>query len=138
MAPTSLSAEDTQKRFGVSKAIKAFPQNLTEHEEANVKTVLGYMEVRIPRTHYPLATPLTSVNQIAYSPKQNTGKSSVAHFCAKENTFAAPSTFPTAHTGEEYAEAHSHVMASLTDLGIQHFDVVVAKGSYFRSCLIAD
>jgi len=65
-------------------------------------------------------------------------QSSVAHFCAKENTFAAPSTFPTAHTGEEYAEAHSHVMASLTDLGIQHFDVVVAKGSYFRSCLIAD
>lgn len=58
MAPISLTAEDTQKRFGVSKAIKAFPQNLTEQEEANVKTVLAYMEVRV-FNHSQSQNPLT-------------------------------------------------------------------------------
>lgn len=52
MAPVSLTAEETQKRFGVSKEIRAFPENLTGQEEANVKTVLGYMEVKIARSCY--------------------------------------------------------------------------------------
>ncbi|KAI9699523.1 MAG: hypothetical protein M1820_007154 [Bogoriella megaspora] len=111
MAPTKLSEEQTQQRFGVSKAISNFPSNLTAEEERNVKTVLQYME-------------------IAYSPTQNTGAASVAQFCAKGNTFAAPSTFPTSHTAEEYTEAHSHVMSSLNDLHIIQFDVVVAKESF--------
>lgn len=45
MAPSALSAADTKQRFGVEKEIKAFPKELTEQEEKNVKTVLGYMEV---------------------------------------------------------------------------------------------
>jgi len=76
-----------------------------------VKVVLAYME-------------------IAYSPTENKGASSVKQFCAPNNTFTAPSTFPTAHTAEEYSEAHSHVMASLKDLYIIHFDVVVAKENF--------
>ena len=42
---TSLSEADTAKRFGVSKEVKNFPSNLTEEEERNVRTVLGYMDV---------------------------------------------------------------------------------------------
>ena len=49
-------------------------------------------------------------------------------FCAPNNTFAAPSTFPEAHTAEEYADSHALVMSSLQDLHIIQFDVVVAKG----------
>ena len=41
-----LSAEETKARFGVAKAIENFPSSLTPEEEANVKTVLEYMEVR--------------------------------------------------------------------------------------------
>ena len=47
MSITKLSAEDTKKRFGVSKPIEHFPLSLTEQEEKNVRTVLEYMEVRI-------------------------------------------------------------------------------------------
>lgn len=67
--------------------------------------------------------------QIAYSPKNNKGASSVAHLCAPGNTFLAPSTFPDVHTAEEYAESHSKVMNALNDLHIIQFDVVVAKGT---------
>lgn len=50
MAPISLSVAETDKRFGVKKEIKAFPEKLTEQEEKNVKTVLSYMEVGlVPR-----------------------------------------------------------------------------------------
>lgn len=80
-----------------------------------------------------------SVFQIAYSPTNNKGASSVSHLCAPGNTFAAPSTFPMAHTAEEYSEAHAHVMSALNDLHIVQFDVVVAKGlpfppSFIPSC----
>lgn len=45
MPTVQLSASETLKRFGVSKAITNFPSNLTAEEESNVKTVLEYMEV---------------------------------------------------------------------------------------------
>ncbi|KAI0343418.1 hypothetical protein BDW22DRAFT_1344461 [Trametopsis cervina] len=111
MPSTKLSAEDTQKRFGVHKAIDNFPSTLTKQEEANVRVVLEYME-------------------IAYSPTNNKGASSVSHLCAPKNTFLAPSTFPEAHTAEEYAESHSKVMSALNDLHIIQFDVVVAKENF--------
>ncbi|KAL4246235.1 NTF2-like domain superfamily protein [Abortiporus biennis] len=111
MPSIQLSEKETLARFGVLKAISNFPSNLTEQEEKNVKTVLAYME-------------------IAYSPTDNKGAISVAKFCAKGNTFAAPSTFPNAHTAEEYSEDHMHVMSSLTDLHIIQFDVVVAKENF--------
>ena len=47
MAPIKLSAEETKRRFGVSKIVANFPSSLTAEEEANVKTVLEYMEVGI-------------------------------------------------------------------------------------------
>ncbi|MCJ1284973.1 hypothetical protein MMC26_004310 [Xylographa opegraphella] len=107
----SLSKEETASRFGVEKAIEHFPSHLTDQEEKYVKTVLQYMD-------------------IAYSPTRNTGSKSVAHFCAPSNVFSAPSTFPTAHTAEEYAESHSHVMSSLTDLHIISFQIVNVKDSW--------
>lgn len=67
--------------------------------------------------------------QIAYSPTDNKGASSVLHLCAPGNTFLAPSTFPDAHSAEGYSESHSKVMSALNDLHIIQFDVVVAKGA---------
>jgi hypothetical protein len=76
------------------------------------------------------------MKQIAYSPTQNTGASSVSHLCVPgKNTFLAPSTFPEAHTAEEYAESHSKVMSALNDLHIIQFDLVVAKGTFKHSVL---
>ncbi|TFY75726.1 hypothetical protein EWM64_g8284 [Hericium alpestre] len=111
MPSISLTASDTAKRFGVSKEIENLPSKLTPEEEQNVKIVLEYME-------------------IAYSPEDNKGASSVKHLCAPGNTFLAPSTFPNAKTAEEYAEAHAEVMASLKDLHIIKFNVVVAKENF--------
>ncbi|EIM79711.1 uncharacterized protein STEHIDRAFT_116405 [Stereum hirsutum FP-91666 SS1] len=79
-------------------------------EEENVKVVLEYME-------------------IAYSPT-NAGSDSVAHLCAPGNTFEARSTFPDAHTAEEYAESHAKVMHALNNLEIVRFDYVIAKENF--------
>ena len=49
MPSTKLTAEQTAKRFGVHRAIDNFPSSLTPTEEANVKIVLEYMEVRLCR-----------------------------------------------------------------------------------------
>lgn len=72
--------------------------------------------------------------QIAYSPT-NAGSDSVAHLCAPGNTFEARSTFPDAHTAEEYAESHAKAMHVLNNLEIVRFDYVIAKGalSYLSS-----
>ncbi|MCJ1249033.1 hypothetical protein MMC30_006255 [Trapelia coarctata] len=104
----SLSKEETAARFGVEKAIEHFPSTLTDQEEKYVKTVLNYMD-------------------IAYSPERNKGGKSVKHLCAPGNVFEARSTFPTAHTAEEYAESHSHVMSALKDLRIISFQLVNVK-----------
>ena len=77
----------------------------------------------------PRAPPAAQARQIAYSPTDNTGAPAVAHLCAPRNTFLAPSTFPTAHSAEAYADAHRDVMSSLSDLHIVQFDVVSAKGA---------
>lgn len=47
MPSIKLTAEETKRRFGVSKAIDNFPSSLTKQEEANVKVVLEYMDVSI-------------------------------------------------------------------------------------------
>jgi hypothetical protein len=104
----SLTAEEAQSRFNVPIAIEHFPSASTTAEESHVRTVLQNM-------------------CIAYSPRQNTGAASVAHLCAQPNTFTTPSTFPTAHTAEQYAESHSHVMACLPDLHIVSFQLVNVK-----------
>jgi len=104
----ALSKEETAARFGVEKAIEHFPSHLTAQEEKYVKTVLQYMDT-------------------AYSPTRNTGAKSVTHLCAPSNVFSAPITFPTAHTAEEYAESHSHVMSALPDLHIIAFQIVNVK-----------
>ncbi|KAF7798965.1 hypothetical protein EIP86_010194 [Pleurotus ostreatoroseus] len=110
MPSIKLTVDETKARFGVAKAIDNFPSTLTKEEERNVKTVLQYME-------------------IAYSPTE-AGAAAVAHLCAPGNTFLAPSTFPMAHTAQEYADAHRHVMKSLNNLHIIQFDVVVAKENF--------
>lgn len=48
MSPTSLSASEAKRRFGVEKEIALFPESLTSQEEENVKVVLEYMEVSEP------------------------------------------------------------------------------------------
>ncbi|CAL1711899.1 unnamed protein product [Somion occarium] len=106
-----LSAEETKRRFGVAIPIRNFPYQLNHREENNVKLVMEYIG-------------------IAYSPEENKGANSVKHLCDRGNTFEAVSTFPKAHTAEEYAEEHAKVMASLTDLHIMRFDIVSAKEDF--------
>ncbi|TFY67690.1 hypothetical protein EVJ58_g1445 [Rhodofomes roseus] len=108
---SDLSAQQVKQRFGVSIPIKAMPVQLSEQEERNVSTVLKYMRT-------------------AYSYELNSGKDSVLEFCAPNNTFSAPSTFPTAHTVDEYAGSHAKVLQSLNDLHIIQFDVVIAKEDF--------
>ena len=67
---------------------------------------------------------------IAYSPSKNKGASSVAHLCASDSWFWAPSTFPGCKTPMDYAESHSHVMAALADLHIVQYDQVWAKDTH--------
>ncbi|EJD47251.1 hypothetical protein AURDEDRAFT_163858 [Auricularia subglabra TFB-10046 SS5] len=105
---SSLLPHQAQERFGVPIAINKLSSNLTKEEETNVGVVLRYMRV-------------------AYSSELNTGGDSVREFCAPNNTFAAPSTFPGAHTVDGYTESHAKVLGSLPDLHIVHFDVVSAK-----------
>jgi len=72
---------------------------------------------------------IRALSQIAYSPERNKGGKSVKHLCAPGNVFEARSTFPTAHTAEEYAESHSEVMSALKDLHIISFQLVNVRGS---------
>jgi len=44
--------------------------------------------------------------------------------------FWAPSTFPGCETPMDYAESHSHVMASVNDLHIIRFDQIFAKNGH--------
>lgn len=67
---------------------------------------------------------------IAYSLKANTGGDSVKHLCHKDNWFWAPATFPGCQTCEDYAQSHSVVMQSVSDLHIIRFDQAWAKGSH--------
>ncbi|KAK3723635.1 hypothetical protein LTR37_001516 [Vermiconidia calcicola] len=68
--------------------------------------------------------------RIAYSPTHNTGGDSVSHLCHPDAWFWAPSTFPGCETPMDYAESHSHVMASVSDLHIIRFDQVFAKDGH--------
>jgi len=77
----------------------------------NVATVMEYMS-------------------IAYSPKDNKGRSSVEHLCTADSTFTAPTTFPTCKTPMDYADSHSKVMACVADLEIHSYDIVFAKDSH--------
>jgi hypothetical protein len=45
---------------------------------------------------------------IAYDPKRASAKN-VAHLCAPDNVFTAPTTFPGVRTLEQYAEKHGEV-----------------------------
>lgn len=67
---------------------------------------------------------------IAYSPKENTGGDSVKHLCHEDNWFWAPATFPGCKTCEDYAQSHSVVMQSVSDLHIIRFDQAWAKDSH--------
>jgi predicted ester cyclase len=68
--------------------------------------------------------------RLAYSPKENKGASTVAHLCHDDAYFIAPSTFPTAHSPQDYAESHSHVMSSVSDLRIDSYDQIFAKNGH--------
>lgn len=67
---------------------------------------------------------------IAYSPTNNTGGSSVQHLCHPDSWFWGPSTFPGCETPMDYAESHSHVMASVNDLHIMRYDQAFAKNGH--------
>lgn len=67
---------------------------------------------------------------IAYSPKENTGGDSVAHLCHKDSWFWGPATFPGCQTPMDYAQSHSIVMQSVSDLHIIRFDQAWAKDGH--------
>jgi hypothetical protein len=69
---------------------------------------------------------------IAYDPKRASAKN-VAHLCAPDNVFTAPTTFPGVRTLEQYAEEHGEVMREVADLHLVCFDVFYARGD--RVCL---
>ncbi|KAI4722827.1 NTF2-like protein [Aureobasidium sp. EXF-10727] len=80
-------------------------------EEKNISVVKEYM-------------------RIAYSPSENKGRKSVEHLCADDAWFWAPTTFPGVKSPQDYAESHSHVMASIADLHIVCYDQVFAKDGH--------
>ncbi|KAL8983324.1 MAG: hypothetical protein Q9205_002408 [Flavoplaca limonia] len=80
----------------------------TSTEEKNIAVVKEYM-------------------RIAYSPKDNKGRSSVAHLCTHDSVFDAPTTFPGCETPLDYADSHSKVMSAIADLHITSFDIAFAK-----------
>jgi len=69
---------------------------------------------------------------IAYDPKRASTEH-VAHLCAPDNVFTAPTTFPGVRTLEEYAEEHGKLMKQVADLHLVRFDVCYAWGD--RVCL---
>ncbi len=69
---------------------------------------------------------------IAYDPRRASAED-VAHLCAPDNVFIAPTTFPGVHTLEQYAEEHGKLMRQLTDLHLVSFDVFFAHRD--RVCL---
>jgi hypothetical protein len=69
---------------------------------------------------------------IAYDPRRASARA-VAHLCAPRNTFIAPTTFPSVHTLEQYAEEHGQLMKQVNDLHLVSFDVLFAAGQ--RVCL---
>ncbi|KAL8968306.1 MAG: hypothetical protein Q9183_002526 [Haloplaca sp. 2 TL-2023] len=68
--------------------------------------------------------------RIAYSPKDNKGRSSVAHLCTEDSVFDAPTTFPGCETPLDYADSHAKVMSAIADLHIVSFDIVFAKDGH--------
>ncbi|MCI0153978.1 hypothetical protein [Dermacoccus nishinomiyaensis] len=64
--------------------------------------------------------------RIAYTPGEASGDA-VAHLCAPDNTFVGPTTFPGAHTLEQYADAHGELMTKLDDLPFVSFHVEFVK-----------
>jgi predicted ester cyclase len=70
--------------------------------------------------------------QIAYTPGRASA-SAVAHLCAPDNRFVAPTTFPGVHTLEEYAEDHGRLMEQVNDLHLVSYDVLF--GADDRVCL---
>ena len=81
----------------------------TDEEKANIATCTEYMA-------------------IAYDPRRASAKS-VAHLCTSDSQFIGQSTFSKASTVPEYAEVHSEVMRSISDLSLHQYDCVVAKGN---------
>jgi predicted ester cyclase len=65
--------------------------------------------------------------RLAYSPTENKGRQTVEH-CHSDAYFIAPTTFPTCKSPQDYAESHSKVMAAVSDLHIDCYDVIFAKG----------
>ncbi len=61
--------------------------------------------------------------ETSYAPGRASAQA-VAHLCAANNRFVAPTTFPEVHTLEEYAEDHGRLMEQVDNLRIVSFDVL--------------
>lgn len=83
----------------------------TPEEESNIRLCKEYMK-------------------IAYSPSLNTGGDSVKHLCHPDSWFWGPATFPGCQTPMDYAQSHSVVMSSVSDLHIIRFDQAWAKDGH--------
>lgn len=92
--------------------------SLTQDEQANVELAREYM-------------------RISYTPGVASAEA-VAHLCAPENVFTAPTTFPEVHTLEAYAEDHGRLMRQINDLRLVNLDVLFAKGDQIAIRYIAE
>ena len=70
--------------------------------------------------------------EIAYTPGRASADA-VAHLCAPDNRFLAPTTFPAVRTLEAYAADHGKLMEQVADLRLVEFDVLF--GAEDRVCL---
>jgi predicted ester cyclase len=68
--------------------------------------------------------------RLAYSPKENKGRITVEHLCQDDAYFIAPTTFPGCESPQDYAESHSKIMAAVSDLKIDSYDVIFANGGH--------
>ncbi|KAF1946722.1 NTF2-like protein [Clathrospora elynae] len=83
----------------------------TDEEQKNVDVVKEYM-------------------RLAYSPTENKGRKTVEHLCHSDAYFIAPTTFPDCKSPQDYADSHSKVMAAVSDLKMDSYDVIFAKGGH--------
>lgn len=68
--------------------------------------------------------------RFANSPQENKGRQTVQHLCHDEAYFIASTAFPDCKSPQDYADSHCEVMACVSDLHVDSYDVIFAKGGH--------
>ncbi len=66
--------------------------------------------------------------RLVYSSKENKGRSTVQHLCHDNAYFIAPTTIPDCKSPQDYAESRSKVMACVSDIHIDSYNLIFARG----------